>query len=683
VAAVAIAAVAGACSGGAPGPDDSEVAGPIVRPDGSAAPAGSLPFGQSDEAAPVLVRFESCAGLVEYLRSNASTARDGGRVGEAIPPPAEPAAPSPEPPAAPSVDAVEAPTAAPPAEPSPEDASGAPVAEPPPVRSATPPDGFSVTNVQETGVDEPDLVKTDGTRMFVLAQGAVQALDVRGGEPRLVGTFPVSGIEAPQLLLAGDRLAVIGFGASLAHIPIEPGEPTETAGPRAVVRMLVLDVSDPARIRVAGAASAEGQLVSARLTGSTVRVVVSTQPGWLPESPAGDWLTEWAYGSEQPGDADGIYERWVPRIAIEDAEGDVVTSTPIVPCRAVSRPEAFSGHGLTSVVSLDLAGDLALVDRDAVLGDAQTVYASPTSIYVATQPWVGDVGLDGRAATSIHRFDTSAAGSAEYRSSGVVPGYLLNQWSLSEHDGLLRVATTGEPPWWDDTSGTESQVVVLAERGDRLQPIGAVGGLGRGERIFGVRFAGSVGYVVTFRQTDPLYTLDLSDPRHPRVVGELKIPGYSAYLHPLDDGLLLGVGQDATETGQVLGTQIALFDVSDLAHPERLHKRTLDGARSEVESDHHAFLWWAKRRLGVMPVEGPVPSVLASGDEWFRGAVGFEVDRERGIAPRGVLAHPGDAQIRRAVVIGDELLTISEAGVEASDIDTFAEDVWAGFALGS
>ena len=119
-------------------------------------------------------------------------------------------------------------------------------------------------------------------------------------------------------------------------------------------------------------------------------------------------------------------------------------------------------------------------------------------------------------------------------------------------------------------------------------------GLGKGERIFAVRFLGDVGYVVTFRQTDPLYTLDLARPEAPRVVGELKIRGYSAYLHPIGEGLLLGVGQDATAAGGRLGAQVSLFDVSNLARPVRLHQRLLgDGGTSEVEWDHHAFLWWA------------------------------------------------------------------------------------------
>lgn len=145
----------------------------------------------------------------------------------------------------------------------------------------------------------------------------------------------------------------------------------------------------------------------------------------------------------------------------------------------------------------------------------------------------------------------------------MIPGSVLNQYSLSEHVGRLRVASTE-----DLTRESESFVTVLS--GDRLARVGGVGGLGRGERIYAVRFAGEKGYVVTFRQTDPLYTLDLSNPADPRVRGELKIPGYSAYLHPVAEDRLLGVGQDTTEEGRTKGAQVSLFDVSDLATPRRL-----------------------------------------------------------------------------------------------------------------
>ena len=196
-----------------------------------------------------------------------------------------------------------------------------------------------------------------------------------------------------------------------------------------------------------------------------------------------------------------------------------------------------------------------------------------------------------------------------------------------------------------------------------------------------------MGYVVTFRQTDPLYTVDLSRPAKPRVTGELKIAGYSAYLHPLGGDLLLGVGQDATGDGVVLGTQVSLFDVSNLRRPTRLYRRTLDAGRSEAEVDHRAFLYWPRKRLVVVPLDEVRDR--RNGDYWFGGAVGFRVSRTRGIEEVGRVAHANGRSsfarrtsgvpVRRSLVVGDGLYTVSEGGVRASDLDTFLSRGWAGF----
>ena len=222
-------------------------------------------------------------------------------------------------------------------------------------------------------------------------------------------------------------------------------------------------------------------------------------------------------------------------------------------------PRRFSGLDLLTVLTIDLDKGLFNVDRDAIMAGAQTVYASKTGLYVASQRYVAAVEA-GRivpqsSRTDIHRFDISKPDVTTFASSGSVTGFVLNQYSMSEFDGALRVASTEEPVWFDGqrSGDSESYVTVLGEHGSRLDRLGRADGLGRGERIYAVRFAGDKGYVVTFRQVDPLYTLDLSSKTNPRVVGELKILGYSAYLHPISENLLLGVGQDADRGGPHAG----------------------------------------------------------------------------------------------------------------------------------
>jgi uncharacterized secreted protein with C-terminal beta-propeller domain len=305
------------------------------------------------------------------------------------------------------------------------------------------------------------------------------------------------------------------------------------------------------------------------------------------------------------------------------------------------------------------------------------VYASTTGLYVATQRWTPPPASPDQVpplgSTAIHRFDTSDARSTSYSASGGVPGYILNQWAISEYKGVLRVASTQSPEWWAGGQRTQSEsyVTTLAERGGALVELGRVGGLGKGETIQGVRMIDDTGYVVTFRQTDPLYTVDLSNPTAPRVLGELKILGYSAYLHPLGGDLLLGVGQDATDQGRQLGTQLSIFDVSDPSKPLRLHQRRLaQNSSSDAEWDHHAFLYWAPRKLAVLPIR-------TYRDPPFLGALGFQLDRDAGISPVGRIAHDwGDAYlgaIERSVVVGDRIFTVSSLGVKASDLATFAD----------
>ena len=180
-----------------------------------------------------------------------------------------------------------------------------------------------------------------------------------------------------------------------------------------------------------------------------------------------------------------------------------------------------------------------------------------------------------------------------------MPGEIHNQFALSEHAGHLRLVTTTGDRW---SSESESWVRVLDESDGLLVEVGSVGDIGRGEQVQSVRFAGDVGYVVTFRQIDPFYTIDLSDPAEPAVVGELKIPGFSSYLHPIGDGLVLGVGSDADDNGRVTGAKVSLFDVSDLADPREVSVWTAPSGWNNIGWDHRAFLWWAPEQLAVIPV---------------------------------------------------------------------------------
>ena len=553
----------------------------------------------------------------------------------------------------------------------------------------------STTNVQVLGVDEPDMVKTDGARIVVLSEGMLIVADVTGPEPVVTGRLEVGDLMVQSMFLTGDT--VLLFGSSwMPVVPLEqrdamiapvPGSPT--------VQLIEVDIAgDPEVVRTM---TIDGAFVSARMVGDTVRLVLSSAPvGFEWSYPAGSGLQAEREAVEENREIirNSSVDNWIPFYVVADANGEVTAEGTLFECERATHPEDFSGLDMLSVVTIDAGSGLDVVDATGLLATGDTVYASAESLYVATQNWQSwewaRTGIEDdrpeEVSTEIHKFDISTTEAATYRATGRVPGYLLNQFAMDENDGLLRVASTTSPPWWGSGFDSESRVTVFEEGGGELVEIGMVDGLGEGEQIYSVRFIDEVAYVVTFRQTDPLYTIDLTDPTRPRVVGELKILGYSAYLHPVGDGLLMGIGQDATETGQVQGTQVSVFDVRDPANPTKVDQFTLSqGSSSQVEYDHHAFLYWEQTGLAMVPVEQW--GWDGKSESFFFGAVGLTVDDDGNLAEVERLVHPGGddnfgdyrAQIMRSLVIGDDLYTVSAKGIMTSDIGTLEETAWLEF----
>ena len=546
----------------------------------------------------------------------------------------------------------------------------------PAARAATPVQGvdFSGTNVQEEGVDEPDLVKTNGKTLFAVANGSLRAVDVSGLRPRLLDSLPLERTLGYELLLHGDRLLLLSRGGYwIEPLPataarIAPYQPAKSV-------LAEVDVSDPSRLRLVRTLTLDGSYVAARLVGSSARIVAASQvPAALPFKQPTDGSPEAIAAAERYNE--GVVARskvasWLPSYRVKRAGAKAGKARPLVQCRHVRRATSFSGLGMLTVLTVDLAKGLEPVDSAAVMTDGRIVYASPENLYVATERWsdrpdpAKPTEQQSGVQTEIHKFDISSPVKTHYRGSGKVSGFLLSQWSLSEHRGVLRVVSTESPAWWGNGGESESYLTTLRPSGGTLVQAGRVGGLGKGERVYSVRFVGDTGYVVTFRQIDPLYTLDLSQPERPRVLGELKIPGYSAYLHPIGEDLLLGVGQDADDDGRAQGTQLSIFDVSDLRKPTRLHTERLGRGWSEAEHDHHAFLFWPRTGLVMIPFE--------------QRAVGFRVGRARGIDPLGRVEHDAQWPIRRSLVVGDGVLTVSENGVKESSLSTLGERGWAAF----
>ena len=495
---------------------------------------------------------------------------------------------------------------------------------------------FSGTNVQVIGVDEPDIVKTDGRRIITVRNGTLTVVDVTGAKPAITGRVLLGERWGGELLLHGDRVLVINNHYGTIQ-PLAADAVGRYSRDIVIIDEILLD-GTPRRGR---SLHVEGRYVNSRSIDGTARVVLVSQPSDLgfvyPRNPKGEPIATYA---NRKVVAESTLEDWLPDYRVVSSEGSVTEEGQILACNRVYVPSQFSGFGSLAVLTFDLDEPLTLGDGASTFAAGETIYASHHNLYVATNTWLPQPFLDDddwlrdidqRYRTSLHKFSLTPGGPAVYEASGSVKGHLLNQFSLHEHDGHLFVAVTNGSPWGANRQ-SESLIFALGQRDDVLAVVGSVGDMGRGERIYSVRYIGDRAYVVTFRQVDPLYVVDLADPTAPAVLGELKIPGYSAYLHPVGDGLLVGIGRDADDDGRIQGFKASLFDVSDPADPTEIDTWTLADAQSSVEWDHRAFLWWAPEQLMIVPVwswRNEVPG----------GAAVFEVTAEAGLDYQGLISH--------------------------------------------
>jgi uncharacterized secreted protein with C-terminal beta-propeller domain len=597
---------------------------------------------------------------------------------------------------------------------------------------------FSGTNNQVAGVDEGDLVKTDGEHLFVLAGDGIDILNAWPADQLAV----VSHITTPgwerSLFLHGTRLTVISQENTWA--PVAAADADTSGGASALswwnhtwqpqVNVTVIDVSAVASPTILEQTTLDGWLVDARAIDGRVLVVtqdsfdipapavitipppihidpmpvepVPFDPGTSIASsplpigmPIGISIapypndgTRYVYEDEASYRA-RLEKAWdtvaLPQVTVTATAGGSTTSA-LLTAGHTYLPVKATDNNLLSVVSFDVDDDTAGPETTTtVAGVSGHVYASTSSLYVSATHWgnwwdASDAG----STTNIYQFDLEDA-DVPLTAMGAVPGVTLNQFSLDESDdGLLRVATTSG--FGDNAS---SGVYTLAASAGNLQTIGSVTGLAPGERIYSVRFIGDRGYVSTFRQIDPLFVIDLANPAKPRVVGELKVPGFSSYLHPLDATHLLGIGRDVDpNTGRVLGLQLSIFDVGDPANPKRTATYTFAGdgwqSWSAALWDHHALSWFAQQGILALPVQ--------QGD-WWQGSDGlvvFKVDTSSpaGFTNLGEITH--DSSVQRSVRIGEFLYSVSAGQVKVHRLDaptvevgstrlTAAVDPWSGY----
>jgi len=597
------------------------------------------------------------------------------------------------------------------------------------------PDNHTDTNNQVAGVDEADFVKNDGTRIFVVSGRKLYVHQSWPAEAlKAVGSVLLEGSPREMFLAEQDRVVIFssvsyqeegqsdgsskpGGGVSSGDVVCMPGACGYYG--RSATKLTVVDVSNLASPQVVDELYLPGNYFNARRTQGTVRVLLNDnfrwpqEMKWWPEYEDGLWedkeKLKKKFDEMIVRNTKLIRERtlaqWLPSGWRKRPDGTKVAVG--YDCRDFHRSNAPSKLGFVTVATLNLDSQAqeTSVRRTSLVAEPGELYATQNAMYMSSRHWWRYPEDGQRDHTYLHKFDTSEPGVARYVASGVVEGYLLNQFSMDEHESVLRVATTittlkkndDENPWWFWSMGsmeTTNRLTTFKQKGAQLAQVGKSEELAKGERIYSARFMGNKGYVVTFRQVDPLFTFDLSDPANPRKVGELKVPGFSSYIHPMGDSHLITIGVHVSEdpaNWRERSLKLSMFDVSNLAQPKEVFTHQVGTAYgwSEALYEHKAFNFFPAKGLLAIPFADYNP---AASDYWnsFRSDLRvFKVDTTTGFTPVGAVSmsdmyrvhnyrnwtYYWTPNVRRSVMADDYVYAISDAGVRVAHVSNLQAPV--------
>jgi inhibitor of cysteine peptidase len=546
---------------------------------------------------------------------------------------------------------------------------------------------FSATNIQVKGVDEADVVKTDGKYIYQVNNQRVVIFDAYPPEDmKIVGeiNFWDSNFQPLELYLDAEYLVIIGSTYNRLPAIRADEKPVSHVYPPFnlynTVKTIVYDIQDKKNIIKLKELDLEGFYVSSRKIGSCLYIVANKDMGYHVLNDKTQNLT--------PSYRDTAAKSDFVNIEYEDI---------------AYFPESIKSNYLI-VAGLDLNKDKEKAEISTFLGAGENIYASPEMLYITVTDYKNTFSsikpVEGwEASTTIYQFSLSQ-GKAVYKNKSNIPGTVLNQFSMDEHEGHFRIATTSGSNWFNDERTLKNNLYVLDKN---LRLTGKIENIAPGEKIYSVRFLGDRAYMVTFRTVDPLFVINLKDPTQPKILGALKIPGYSDYLHPYDENHIVGFGKDTVELqqkdsyGNVIGNmafykgmKIALFDVSDVKNPiEKFVEKIGDrGTDSELLRNHKALLFSRERNLlafpvTVMQVNSKMPEdqtmLPRYGDFTFQGAYVYNLSLKNGFLLNGRITHlsdddylkaghywyDNDKNIERIIYIEDTLYTLSRGMIKA------------------
>ncbi|MFH0970145.1 MAG: beta-propeller domain-containing protein [Candidatus Diapherotrites archaeon] len=564
---------------------------------------------------------------------------------------------------------------------------------------------YSTTNVQVEGVDEADIVKTDGEYIYTLYKKSIKIVHaVPAEEAKVVSTIALDDLFPQEMLINGDTLLVFGTKQDNSPYPMDGLVESRMIMPDyypyygySYTAWVAYDISDRTHPSLVKELLFRGNYVTSRMIGNEVYAVITTYPDY------------------RVLQDETVVEGSIIPMYIEDG----IEKSLALPTEIGYVPPVYAQNFIT-VVSLNT--ETLEIQKETIVGDAQTVYSSQDNLYIAHTQWYDPIdwpklieeSISGNilpqpasmsVKTIINKFHLDN-GKITFAGQGKVPGNVLNQFSMDEFDNHFRIATTTEPSWGfgiamreNTETGPMNNVYVLDSD---MEIVGRLEDLAPGERIYSARFMGERVYLVTFKQVDPLFVIDLSNPSNPHVLGKLKIPGYSNYLHPIDATHIIGIGKDTTvgknETAYYLGMKLAIFDVSDVENPIQLHSLNVGdrGTDSYALNDHKAFLYDKEKELMVLPIylyeisekqQGkPIGDWPEYGVPTYQGAFVYHVDLTNGFEELGRITHIDSEidlksgyyydysyQVKRSLYIGDVLYTISDKIIKANHLTDLSE----------
>ena len=565
---------------------------------------------------------------------------------------------------------------------------------------------YSTTNVQVQGVDEADIVKTDGEYLYQVNNDKIVIAKIYPSDAmKMTKTIKLADENLYPMELYVDKERLIVIGTSTNDIPIaRPAEKRIAIYPPrysyGTVKLIEYDIKDKANINKSREIELEGNYLSSRKIGDKLYLISNK-------------YIDYYHIMNEGGENNTPSYR-------DTAMNEEFVNIPLD--KIAYFPDCV-GNNYLIVAGVDLGKPKEGVNVSTYLGSGENIYASTENLYVALtkhvskpkDPVIYDSANPKSIApnyydieTLIYRFALNG-GKLDYTAKGTVPGNILNQFSMDENDGYFRIATTKGDIWRNDENTSKNNLYVLD---DELKIVGSIEDIAPGEKIYSVRFMGDRAYMVTFKTVDPLFVIDLKDAKNPKILGALKIPGYSDYLHPYDENHIIGFGKDAVEVvhkdnngnevgrmAYYLGMKIAIFDVTDVNNPKEMFTEKIGdrGTDSELLNNHKALLFSKEKNLMAFPVtvlevkdkdKGISPNTMPEyGSFAFQGAYVYNIDLIHGFTLKSKISHINDEEylksggdwygsnknVERILYISDDLYTISKGMVKAHDINSMKQ----------